>query len=151
MFSRNFRWFCRIILIFTAYFLCCGQPHITLFYQFHHSLDIYTNLSNYNWNQTIILLESGSHQIVNLSFIAQPMRQKAFYSCFYWIYFSIFQVVASGMNLHLSENELIRSIFSLGDPLPSLAEVASNRPSKHERVSKKNKSSNLEHGIYKIF
>ena len=40
------------------------------------------------------------------------------------------------MNLHLSENELIRSIFSLGDPLPSLADVASNRPSKHERVSK---------------
>lgn len=48
-------------------------------------------------------------------------------------YEQLCKVVASGMNLHLSENELIRSIFSLGDPLPSLAEVASNRPSKHER------------------
>merc|ERR1711902_43389 len=43
------------------------------------------------------------------------------------------KVLASGMNLHLSENELIRSIFSLGAPLPSLSEVSSNRPSKHER------------------
>ena len=68
-----------------------------------------------------------------------------------YFFFLFFQVVASGMNLHLSENELIRSIFSLGDPLPSLADVASNRPSKHERVSKKTKSSNLEHGIYETF
>ena len=66
------------------------------------------------------------------------MRRKVFlFLLLFNFFFSIFQVVASGMNLHLSENELIRSIFSLGDPLPSLADVASNRPSKHERVSKK--------------
>ena len=64
------------------------------------------------------------------------MRRKVFLFLLLFNFFSIFQVVASGMNLHLSENELIRSIFSLGDPLPSLADVASNRPSKHERVSK---------------
>ena len=72
------------------------------------------------------------------------MRRKVFLFLLYLTFFSIFQVVASGMNLHLSENELIRSIFSLGDPLPSLADVASNRPSKHERVSKKqNKKTHL--------
>jgi len=43
------------------------------------------------------------------------------------------KVLASGMNLHLTENELIRSIFSLGNPLPSLSDAPSNRPSKHER------------------
>ena len=59
----------------------------------------------------------------------------------------ILQVLASGMNLHLSENELIRSIFSLGAPLPSLSEVASNRPSKHERVSK----SIFENYIFIVF
>ena len=80
------------------------------------------------------------------------MRRKVFlFLLLLSIFFLFFQVVASGMNLHLSENELIRSIFSLGDPLPSLADVASNRPSKHERVSKKNRSSNLEHGIYETF
>ena len=66
------------------------------------------------------------------------MRRKVFlFLLLFNFFFYFFQVVASGMNLHLSENELIRSIFSLGDPLPSLADVASNRPSKHERVSKK--------------
>jgi len=43
------------------------------------------------------------------------------------------KVLASGMNMHLSENELIRSIFSLGAPLPSLSEMQSSKISKHER------------------
>ena len=47
-----------------------------------------------------------------------------------------FQVLASGMNLHLCENELIRGIFGLGAPLPSLSQMQSSRPSKHERVRK---------------
>merc|ERR1711953_368100 len=48
-------------------------------------------------------------------------------------YDHICKVLASGMNLHLSENELIRSIFGLGAPMPSLSEMQSSRPSKHER------------------
>jgi len=43
------------------------------------------------------------------------------------------KVLASGMNLHLCENELIRGIFGLGAPLPSLSEMQSSRKSKHER------------------
>jgi hypothetical protein len=42
------------------------------------------------------------------------------------------KVLGSGMNLHLTENELVRSIFGLGSPLPAL-DMNSSRPSKHER------------------
>jgi hypothetical protein len=36
------------------------------------------------------------------------------------------------MNLHLSDNDLVRSIFGLGAPLPALDKLSS-KPSKHER------------------
>ena len=50
-------------------------------------------------------------------------------------YDQLCKVLGSGMNLHLTENELIRSIFGLGSPLPALDMHASSRPSKNERVS----------------
>ena len=50
-------------------------------------------------------------------------------------YDQLCKVLGSGMNLHLTENELIRSIFGLGSPLPALDMHASSRPSKTERVS----------------
>ena len=49
-------------------------------------------------------------------------------------YDQLCKVLGSGMNLHLTENELIRSIFGLGSPLPALDMHASSRPSKNERV-----------------
>ncbi|GAB6029901.1 Interferon- developmental regulator 1 [Chamberlinius hualienensis] len=42
------------------------------------------------------------------------------------------QVLGSGMNLHLSENYLLREIFSLGEPL-SATDYVNQKISKHER------------------
>ena len=56
-------------------------------------------------------------------------------SILYLCFVNIFQVLGSGMNLHLSDNDLVRSIFGLGAPLPALDKLSS-KPSKHERVRK---------------
>lgn len=47
-------------------------------------------------------------------------------------YDNLCKVLGSGMNLHLSDNDLVRSIFGLGAPLPALDKLSS-KPSKHER------------------
>lgn len=49
-------------------------------------------------------------------------------------YDQLCKILGSGMNLHLTENELIRSIFGLGSPLPALDMHSSSRPSKTERA-----------------
>jgi hypothetical protein len=43
------------------------------------------------------------------------------------------KVLGTGVNLHLTVNMMVREIFELGDPLPSLADSRSNKPSKTER------------------
>lgn len=43
------------------------------------------------------------------------------------------QVLGSGMNLHLTENELLRDVFELGEKLSPLT-YASNKQTKQERV-----------------
>lgn len=46
------------------------------------------------------------------------------------------QVLGSGMNLHLTENELLRDVFELGEKLSPL-NYAANKQTKQERVSLK--------------
>lgn len=46
-----------------------------------------------------------------------------------------FQALTSGMNLYLTESELVRDIFQLGPPLPPDSNLGVNKPSKQERVS----------------
>jgi hypothetical protein len=48
-------------------------------------------------------------------------------------YDSLCKVLLSGINLHLTENELVRDVFELGPPIPALSALQSSRPSKHER------------------
>eukprot|EP00096_Caligus_rogercresseyi_P014385 TRINITY_DN689_c0_g1_i1.p1 TRINITY_DN689_c0_g1~~TRINITY_DN689_c0_g1_i1.p1 ORF type:complete len:418 (-),score=129.87 TRINITY_DN689_c0_g1_i1:229-1482(-) len=48
-------------------------------------------------------------------------------------YESICKVLLSGVNLHMTENELIRDIFDLGAPLPILSAHNMNKPSKYEK------------------
>jgi len=43
------------------------------------------------------------------------------------------KVLATGVNLHLTVNTMVREIFELGSPLPSVAESRTNKPSKTER------------------
>lgn len=43
------------------------------------------------------------------------------------------KVLGTGVNLHLTTNLMVREIFELGDPLPSIADCRSNKPSKSER------------------
>lgn len=49
-------------------------------------------------------------------------------------YDSLCHVLGSGLNIHLTENELLRDIFELGDRL-ILNELTVNKQSKLERVS----------------
>lgn len=44
--------------------------------------------------------------------------------------------MGAGMAYHLKENELIREVFELGEPLPDLQDGSNLKPSKQERVSK---------------
>ena len=39
------------------------------------------------------------------------------------------------MNIHLTENSMVREIFGLGAPIPAINALASTKPSKQERVS----------------
>jgi len=48
-------------------------------------------------------------------------------------YQAICRALASGTNMHLTENELIRGVFNMGAPIPSLAAMKSHKPSKSER------------------
>jgi len=48
-------------------------------------------------------------------------------------YQAISRALASGTNMHLTENDLIRGVFNLGNPLPSLSMLNANRPSKSQR------------------
>lgn len=48
-------------------------------------------------------------------------------------YDSLCKVLASGMNLHLSENELVRGVFDMGAPIPALLGMLSSKQPKHER------------------
>ncbi|XP_040564563.1 interferon-related developmental regulator 1 [Lepeophtheirus salmonis] len=48
-------------------------------------------------------------------------------------YDSLCKVLLSGVNLHLTENELIRDIFGLGAPLPVISALSMNKPSKYEK------------------
>lgn len=57
----------------------------------------------------------------------ESWSQKKQYDC-------LCRVLGSGMNLHLSENVMLRDIFDLGDPIPALSEMHSSRPSKQERL-----------------
>ena len=45
----------------------------------------------------------------------------------------VFKALTSGTNLHLTENELLRGVFEMGAPIPSLSSVQGNI-SKHQRV-----------------
>lgn len=56
-------------------------------------------------------------------------------SCFIQQIFRFDQVLGPGMNIHLTENFMIREIFALGAPIPAINTLASTRPSKQERVS----------------
>lgn len=49
-------------------------------------------------------------------------------------YDSLCHVLGSGLNIHLTENDLLRDIFQLGDRL-ILSELTVNKQSKLERVS----------------
>lgn len=51
-------------------------------------------------------------------------------------YDSLCHVLGSGLNIHLTENELLRDIFQLGDRL-ILNELAVNKQTKLERVSQR--------------
>jgi len=48
-------------------------------------------------------------------------------------YEMVCKALASGTNLHLTENELIRDVFEMGAPMPSLSSMQTSKPSKHER------------------
>lgn len=50
-------------------------------------------------------------------------------------YEMVCKALASGTNLHLTENELIRDVFEMGAPMPSLSSMQTSKPSKHERHS----------------
>ena len=75
--------------------------------------------------------------VSNFEFLFVQTKQKNYLNSilksFIRVILFVFQVLGSGMNLHLTENELVRSIFGLGSPLPAL-DMNSSRPSKHERV-----------------
>jgi len=43
------------------------------------------------------------------------------------------KVLGTGLNLHLTENIMVREIFELGNPLPSINTALVNKPSKTER------------------
>lgn len=43
------------------------------------------------------------------------------------------KVLGTGLNLHLAENLMVREIFELGNPLPSITAAWSNKPTKTER------------------
>ena len=49
--------------------------------------------------------------------------------------FFTLQVLGPGMNIHLTENSMVREIFGLGAPIPAINALASTKPSKQERVS----------------
>lgn len=48
-------------------------------------------------------------------------------------YQAVCKALASGTNMHLTENDLIRGVFNLGAPLPSLSIMKANKPSKSQR------------------
>lgn len=48
-------------------------------------------------------------------------------------YQAVCKALASGTNMHLTENELIRGVFNLGAPLPSLSSLKANKPTKSQR------------------
>jgi len=48
-------------------------------------------------------------------------------------YQAICKALASGTNMHLTENDLIRGVFNMGAPIPSLSTMKSHKPSKSER------------------
>ena len=83
----------------------------------------------------------GSGGLIYTSFFSRIILKNFSWNWFhgksilYLCFVNIFQVLGSGMNLHLSDNDLVRSIFGLGAPLPALDKLSS-RPSKHERVRK---------------
>lgn len=58
-------------------------------------------------------------------------------------YDAMCRALGSGMNLHLSENVILREIFGLGAPIPALSALASNRPSKQERLMANQLSSKI--------
>ena len=77
--------------------------------------------------------------VSNFEFLLVQTKQKNYLNSilksFIRVILFVFQVLGSGMNLHLSDNDLVRSIFGLGAPLPALDKLSS-KPSKHERVRK---------------
>ena len=80
----------------------------------------------------------GSGGLIYTSFFSWIIKKnkkfvKLISRIIYLCFVNIFQVLGSGMNLHLSDNDLVRSIFGLGAPLPALDKLSS-KPSKHERV-----------------
>jgi len=48
-------------------------------------------------------------------------------------YQAVCKALASGTNMHLTENDLIRGVFNLGAPLPSLSSLKANKPTKSQR------------------
>lgn len=50
-----------------------------------------------------------------------------------FLFYLFLQVLGSGLNLHLTENDLVREIFELGERSPPYC--AANKQTKHERVS----------------
>ena len=46
----------------------------------------------------------------------------------------LWQILGSGMNLHLSSNFVLREVFELGAPLPAFDPNSSTKLSKSERV-----------------
>lgn len=53
-------------------------------------------------------------------------------------YDALCKSLSSGMNLHLTENELVREVFELGPVVPLGTANENNKPSKHERLQAHN-------------
>ncbi|XP_059078298.1 interferon-related developmental regulator 1-like isoform X2 [Tigriopus californicus] len=56
-------------------------------------------------------------------------------------YTSLCKAMGAGMSYHLKENELIREVFELGEPLPYLLDGSNLKPSKQERNSRHQQAS----------
>ena len=90
-------------------------------------------------------VEEGEPPSQKIKFGREVLRLETWFAVLQYQWFC--KILGPGINLHLASNHMLREIFELGNPLPTLDGSCSDKPSKEERHAANQLARKIRTGI----
>ena len=90
-------------------------------------------------------VEEGEPPSQKVKFGREVLRLETWFAVLQYQWFC--KILGPGINLHLASNHMLREIFELGNPLPTLDGSCSDKPSKEERHAANQLARKIRTGI----